>query len=241
MVDQYGTWLRNDPMTLAGFDTRKAIIRLRTFLAESGLGHGDQLPPERELAERLQISRAELRKALASLQAEGQLWRHVGRGTFVGSRPVETVGDIAAMARRTNPGEIMRTRLLVEPEIARTAALNATLAQIEEMRVATQKMRSAASWRHYESWDTRLHCLIAEATQNSLLVGLLDTVNAVRRAANWGRPRVQPVKPSRDHHSFAEHDAIVEAIANRDMAGAAQAMRTHLQTVERNLLGGDEK
>jgi DNA-binding FadR family transcriptional regulator len=236
MLNQCGIWLNNDPMTIAPLDTRSALARLRAWLAESGFGHGDQLPPERELAERLAISRAELRKALALLQAEGQLWRHVGRCTFVGSRPPDLVGDIAGMARRTNPGEIMRTRLLIEPEIARTAALNATPAQVEEMRAAAQKMRTAATWRHYESWDTRLHCLIAEATQNSLLVGLLDTVNAVRRAATWGRMRMQPVRPRRDHHSFAEHDAIVEAIANRDMTGAAQAMRTHLQTVERNLL-----
>ena len=227
-------------MTAISFDTRNALARLRAYLTESGLDHGDRLPPERQLAEHLGISRTELRKALSFLQTEGQLWRHVGRGTFVGSRPAETVGDIAAMARRTNPGEIMRARLLIEPEIARTAALNATPTQVEEMRHAALKSRTASTWRLYESWDTRLHCTIAEATQNSLLVGLLDTLNAVRRMATWGRLRVQPVRPSRNHHSFAEHDAIVEAIANRDLAAAAQAMRLHLQTVERNLLAKGE-
>ena len=66
--------------------------------------------------------------------------------------------------------------------------------------------------------------------------GLFDTINAVRRAVTWGRLRTTPLKPSSDHHSFAEHDIIVEAIANRDMSGAAAAMRAHLQTVERKLL-----
>jgi DNA-binding FadR family transcriptional regulator len=224
-------------MTLAAIDRRDALARLSAYLSQSGLGHGDRLPPERELAGQLGLTRAELRKALAMLQAEGQLWRHVGRGTFIGSRPPETVGDIAAMARRTNPEEIMRARLLIEPEIARTAALNATSAQVEEMRIAAAKSRSAATWRLYERWDTRLHRIIAEATQNSLLVGLLDTLNAVRRMATWGRLRVNPLRPDRNHHSFAEHDAIVDAIAHRDMAEAANAMRAHLQTVERNLLG----
>jgi DNA-binding FadR family transcriptional regulator len=223
-------------MSISLLDTRTALARLRSYLVESGLDHGDRLPPERQLAEHLGISRAELRKALGFLQAEGQLWRHVGRGTFVGSRPADTVGDIAAMARRTNPGEIMRARLVFEPEIARTAALNATPAHVEEMRNAALKSKAATTWRLYETWDTRLHCVIAEATQNSLLVGLLDTLNAVRRAATWGRLRVQPVRPDREHHSFAEHDAIVDAIANRDAAAAANAMRGHLQTVERNLL-----
>jgi DNA-binding FadR family transcriptional regulator len=223
-------------MSVSVIDVRDGLTRLRLYLAESGLAHGDRLPPERQLAASLGLTRAELRKALAALQAEGQLWRHVGRGTFVGARPLDTVGDIAEMARRTNPGEIMRARQLIEPEIARVAALNATPAQIEEMRTITARARQAASWRHYESLDTRLHHLIAEATQNGLLVGLLDTLNAVRRMATWGRLRVQPVRPSREHHSFAEHDRIIDAIANRDRTAAANAMREHLETVERNLL-----
>jgi DNA-binding FadR family transcriptional regulator len=81
-----------------------------------------------------------------------------------------------------------------------------------------------------------LHRTIAEAAQNIPLLGLFDTLNALRRAVTWGRLRSNPVKPSPDHHSFAEHEAIVDAIANRDMNGAAVAMRAHLRTVERNLL-----
>ena len=77
--------------------------------------------------------------------------------------------------------------------------------------------------------------MIAAATQNSLLLGLLDTLSAVRQAVNWGRLRASPTKPREDHHSFVEHEAIVAAIADRDMSRAAQAMRTHLQSVERNL------
>lgn len=225
-------------MVMRAGDGGSAAARLRFYLRESELAHGDRLPPERELAARLGLSRSELRKGLAALSAEGQLWRHVGRGTFVGSRPLGSVGDIAAMAQRTNPGEIMRARLMIEPELARLAALNATPAHIEELRTLALKARQATSWRQYEGLDTRLHRLIGEATQNGLLVALLDTLNAVRRMATWSRLRVQPFRPGRDHHSFAEHDRIAEAIANRDPAAAASAMHSHLQAVERNLLAG---
>jgi DNA-binding FadR family transcriptional regulator len=184
----------------------------------------------------LGVSRAELRKALAVLEAEGQLWRHVGKGTFLGDRPLDTMADIAAITRRTNPAEVMRTRLLLEPEVARLAALNATPAQIAEMGVCLKKSREAGSWRQYEGWDNRLHRVIAEATQNNLLLALLDTLNAVRRAVAWGRRRANPVRPDPDHHSFAEHEAIVAAIADRDMGRAAACMRRHLESVERNLL-----
>ncbi|HEX6093328.1 MAG TPA: FCD domain-containing protein [Dongiaceae bacterium] len=213
-----------------------ALAQLRAYLARTTLAADSRLPPERTLSQALGVTRAELRKALAVLEAEGQLWRHVGKGTFLGNRPLDTVSDIAAISHRTNPAEVMRTRLLLEPEVARLAALNATPAQIAEMQNCLKKSREAASWRQYEAWDNRLHRVIAEATQNNLLLSLLDTLNAVRRAVAWSRPRTNPVKPDPDHHSFSEHDAIVGAIAERDMGRAAAGMRKHLESVERNLL-----
>lgn len=212
-----------------------AAVRLRAFLSDADLPSDGRLPPERVLAETLGVSRAALRKALASLQAEGQLWRHVGKGTFTGSRPIDSVADVAAMARRSNPIEVMGARIAIEPVIAHSAALNATPAHVAEMRNCISRTRQAPSWRQYELWDNRLHRTIAEATQNSLLVGLLDTLNAVRREVTWGRLRDTPVRPPADHHSFQEHDQIVNAIADRDTAGSAAAMRAHLQSVERHL------
>lgn len=213
-----------------------ALTQLRAYLARPELPIDSRLPPERELAGHLGISRAELRKALDVLESENQIWRHVGKGTFIGSRPIDTLADIAAITRRTNPSEVMRTRLLLEPEVARMAALNATSTQIADMKICLQRTRAAQTWRQYEAWDNRLHRIIAEATQNTLLLALLDTLNAVRRAVVWGRLRGERVKPAADHHSFDEHDSIVAAIEDRDLDRAAAAMRKHLESVERNLL-----
>ena len=213
-----------------------ALSRLRAYLAAIELPDDSRLPAERELALTLNVTRSDLRKALAVLESENQVWRHVGKGTFIGSRPIDTHADVAAITRRTNPAEAMRTRLLLEPEVARMAALNATSAHIAEMKLCLQRCRSAQTWRQYEAWDNRLHRVIAESTQNALLLALLDTLNAVRRALVWGRLRVNKVKPAPDHHSFTEHEAIVAAIADRDLDRAAAAMRKHLESVERNLL-----
>ncbi|MBL8710071.1 MAG: FadR family transcriptional regulator [Rhodospirillaceae bacterium] len=213
-----------------------ALGQLRTYLAQLALPLDSRLPPERDLCRALGVSRAELRKALAVLETEGQLWRHVGKGTFIGSRPIDTLADITAITRRTNPAEVMRTRLLLEPEVARLAALMATSGQIAEMHSCISRMRQAQTWRQYEAWDNRLHRLIGEATRNSLMLALLDTLTAVRRAVVWGRQRASKVKPDADHHSFVEHDAIVAAIEDRDTDRAAQAMRRHLESVERKLM-----
>ena len=77
--------------------------------------------------------------------------------------------------------------------------------------------------------------MIAEATQNTLLLALLDTLNAVRRAVVWGRLRANGEARAQSSR-FDDHDAIVGAIDDRDMDRAAAGMRKHLETVERNLL-----
>lgn len=216
---------QDDPLTL-----------LRSYIADTEMAIDSRLPPERDLSETLGISRAQLRSALAALEAEGQIWRHVGKGTFIGTRPIETSADATAIARRTNPAEVMRTRLFLEPEIASLAALNATPADVAEMRVCIRRTRTATSWRQYESWDNRLHRVIGAATQNTLLLALLDTLSAVRRSVTWGRLRANKLRPDPDHHSFAEHDALVDAIEDRDMDRARDCMRIHLESVERNLM-----
>jgi DNA-binding FadR family transcriptional regulator len=222
-------------LSMTDFSDGAVLTRLRDFLTTAELQDGGRLPPERELAEALEIGRGALRKALATLQAEGVVWRHVGKGTFTGERPIDTVADINAMVHRTNPLEVMGARIAFEPEVARCAALNATPSQIAELRSCMIKAQQAPTWRLYEQWDNRLHRLIGESSQNSLLLGLLDTLNAVRRAVTWGRLRDTPVRPPVNHHSFEEHERIVEAIANRDGAGAADAMRKHLRSVESHM------
>lgn len=215
---------------------RSVVTQLRAYLAQTTLPEDGRLPPERDLSAALGVTRTELRKALGTLEAEGQIWRHVGKGTFMGNRPVDTLSDIAALSKRTSPAELMRARLIIEPEIARAAALTATPMHLAELRMCQARTREAVTWRQYETWDTRLHRTVAEATQNTPLLGLFDMLNALRRAVTWGRLRSNPVKPEPDHHSFTEHETIITAIENRDMNGAAAAMRTHLQSVERNLL-----
>jgi len=213
-----------------------ALSQLRTYLATAELAFGSRLPPERQLSRELQVPRQVLRKALAVLEQEGQIWRQVGKGTFLGTRPLESNADVAAIVRRTNPSEVMRTRLLIEPELAAEAALRATPDHISEMRVCLRRARASTNWRQYENWDNRLHHAIAKATQNELLLALLDTINLVRRMVTWGRLRRNPEGPPSNHHSFAEHEAVVDAIEDRDQERARRYMRFHLEHVERILL-----
>ena len=147
-----------------------ALTQLRAYLAQRDLSANSRLPPERELCDILGVSRGELRKALAVMEGNGELWRHVGKGTFMGARPTKEYSDVAAIAALTNPREVMQARLLIEPQIAREAALNATAGDIAELKQCMLASRQAQTWRQYENSDNRLHRAVAEAAHNTVLL-----------------------------------------------------------------------
>lgn len=200
-------------------------------------GPGTRLPPERKLAEEFGVSRSEIRKLLARLETEGQLTREVGRGTFVRSPAPRTPADSETLQKSTSPREAMEARLLLEPELASLAAINATHKQIETMCSLSKQMRVSKTWSAYEQLDGRFHRLIAEAAGNKLLVAVHQIVEEVRRAVVWKWLDTRPVGPSPDYSSFDEHDAIIEAIEKRDRVGAANAMKRHLRTTQLKIFG----
>ena len=100
---------------------RGVITQLRAYLAQTSCRRTEGCRPSANCRTPSECLAHRTRKALTALETEGQLWRHVGKGTFIGSRPLDTFADIAALARRTNPAEVMRVRLIMEPEIARAA------------------------------------------------------------------------------------------------------------------------
>ncbi len=213
-----------------------ALVQLQAFLAQPHLTESSRLPTERELVKTLGVSRGDLRKALAILEEQGQIWRHVGKGTFVGSGPIRESIAIADISARTTPSEVMRSRLILEPQIAREAALHATQDDVKAMRQSIEASRSAETWRQYENFDNLLHRQIAEASNNIVIISLFNSLNAIRRTVVWGRLREEEARAPQNHHSFDEHGKIVDAIAQRDLDGAEARMRSHLQSVARRLV-----
>jgi len=156
-----------------------ALVQLRAYIAQGEFARNDRLPPERQLCLDLGVSRSELRKAFTVLESEGSIWRHVGRGTFVGDGP--EAGDypsISTIAKKTTPREVMYARAVLEPLLTREAALHATADDLEGLRKIAAKTRKASTWREYEALDNQFHRLIAEATQNTPLVAMFEQLNA---------------------------------------------------------------
>lgn len=210
--------------------TVSPLDRLKEFIADQEFALNARLPPERELCVELGLTRGSLRKAMAVLESEGQIWRHVGRGTFLGPRPVLNLSDLEYLNEHSRPAEVIEARLAIEPQLAKLAALHGTASNFSEMRRCIRHCKSAGEWRIYEAWDNNFHQAIAKATCNTLLISLFDTLNIVRRSTVWGQLRSTRLPPA-NHTSFAEHDAIYDAIVARDGELAANLMRQHLRSV----------
>lgn len=215
--------------------SRDLVENLRGLIDSAGYRHNDRVPPERELCDRLGTTRSKLRRALAELEAEGRIWRHVGRGTFVGARPVLNLKDITYLQNQIKPAQVVAVRFSIEPELSRLAARHASRSDREQLRICAERCRIAKDWRSYEAWDNNLHHAIARATQNQLYLYFFETLNAVRRSVVWGQPRAT-LKPRDDYSSFFEHDGIVAAISEGNEALAAQKMTVHLQSVYSRVL-----
>jgi DNA-binding FadR family transcriptional regulator len=210
------------------------LLRLRELLAALALPLNGRLPPERDLSDQIGVSRAELRKAMAVLEDEGRIWRHVGRGTFIGARPVLNLENVAYLSSITSPTHIIEARLSLEPQLARLAALNGLSADFAEIRICNQRCRKARDWNVYEAWDNKFHHALAVAARNKLLVVLFETLNAVRRSPTWRNSRLGD-HPTPEHPSFAEHDAIFDAVSRRDADQAEACMRVHLTTIRNRM------
>ena len=213
------------------------LVQLRAFIANGEFAPNERLPAERQLCEKLGVTRVELRKAFAVLEADGVIWRHVGRGTFIGNgREGSISASVGNISKRTNPREVMYARLILEPQLAREAAFNATEEDLILLRLTAQKARKAKTWREYETLDNQFHWQIAKSTKNNALVALFDLLNALRRTVAWGRQRARNERPPKDHHSFEQHEKILLAIENREGEQAKKYMHAHLETVLVKLL-----
>jgi DNA-binding FadR family transcriptional regulator len=213
-----------------------ALERLRLVLDGQRSPGDHQLPPERELAERLGVGRRAVRRALEVLEAEGRIQRRRGAGTFVSRNGDIVTPSVEMLADQTDFFGVMEARLRLEPGLAQLAALRATRAEVQLMRELAAKTAAAGDADGRELWDSALHRQIAMAAGNKLLLALFDIVDKVRQNEAWRRVRELSRSGDRMTLYSSQHKQIVEGIAERDPRKAEAAMRGHILSLQENLL-----
>ena len=208
------------------------VRQIKTMITEGRLKSGDQLPPERDLAEKFLVSRTSVREALRALESVGLIDIRPGEGTFVREVSVESLVEPLAMillSQREMIGELFEARRLLEPTIAGLAASRATPEEMGEMeRILDEQAHAIASGHTGLAQDAAFHAAIATAAHNRAITRV---VHAVMDLLAQSREEAisTPGRPTRSHE---DHRRILDAIRKRDAAAAGQAMLDHLVAVE---------
>ena len=203
----------------------ETVARLLATIRLGVLAPGDSLPPERELALRLAVSRGTVREAIKSLSEAGYLVARRGRygGTFLADRLPPASGNEASVSR-ADIDDLLRLREILEAGAARMAASRmSSAAERDELRSRVTDVRDAVP-ADYRRLDSRLHLAIAEAAGCPSLVPL---VAENRMRVNALLDRI-PLLQRNIAHSDEQHEAIVSAILAGDADRAATVMLDHL-------------
>lgn len=220
--------LQIDPLPTR--DIQGVLLRaLQDHILRGDLKAGDRIPPERELAEMLNVSRGALREALTSLRAVGLIAVVPGRGTILAQNPHGALAHIAHsswLLTETGIRNLVEVRMIIEESSAQFAAERRTSETVEALNSALDDLvASSADPEEYVRRDIGFHILIADSTGNTALAGLLSPLTDLllelsRQVLNL---------PNRVEQADREHREIVDAIAAGDGQRARRGVREHLR------------
>lgn len=208
----------------------QVIEQLRAYATEAGLRSGDRLPPERELADRLGVSRVSVKQAIVALEVQGLVEVRHGGGTYLrrdslDAEPVEVLVD-----RKRRLPEVLEAREALETKLAELAAHRRTDADLAEIDAALTQMRDEiAAGDLGLGGDRRFHAAVTAAGHSSLMARFMHSI-ADRIAETRHESLRQPGRPAR---SLSQHQRIADAIRAGNAPAAASAMRRHVRSVSR--------
>lgn len=206
---------------------RQIADQIRALIKSGEFTPGARLPPERDLARQLGVSRPSVREALIALEVEGLVDVRIGSGIYVRRAPNGHARDAAdALA---GPFELLRARYVIESECAALAAKSAKHAQVQAIGEALDDMsRDMENGRQPLPGDRLFHLRIAEATGNGALTHVIRLLWDERGGALFKRLEHHYDSPRLWRSAMTEHRAVLESITAHDADGARFAMQRHL-------------
>jgi GntR family transcriptional repressor for pyruvate dehydrogenase complex len=228
-------------MELKPIKTRKIyeqiVDQIKGLISKGNLHPGDKLLSERELTEHLKVSRASVREALRSLEIMGLLEIKPGEGTFIRQVDINTIIEPLALIfllEQDKARELLEVRKGLEVEAAGLAAERAEKPDLQAAQDALTEMENDIRNNDPgEAADLKFHFAIAEASHNTILIRLMNTVHdSMRQTLRTTRQLWMANTVGTPERLFEEHRAIYLAIQNKDKKVSRQLMYDHLIKVE---------
>jgi DNA-binding FadR family transcriptional regulator len=212
-------------------------VKMRARIQRGEWSTATALPNERALAEEFGVARNTIRNAFKTLESEGLISRHVGRGTLVAEKASDELVRILDKISGASPLDILNLRLIIEPQSAATAAATASNTDLEQIVEADRHAVAAHDLKTHEYWDNEFHRRIFVATRNEFLLNLYEVLAIIRYREQMMDIRRRAFSEEKRLIYCSQHALIINALQARDAPAAAQAMRTHLLTRRRNYFG----
>jgi GntR family transcriptional regulator, transcriptional repressor for pyruvate dehydrogenase complex len=220
--------------------------QLLEMIRDNTLKPGDKLDSVEKLAQKFKVGRSAIREALSALRAMGLIEIRQGEGTFVNSTNEADLALALSPSLLINQQELLEfleVRKVIESATASITAVKRTPAQLQEIKLALDDMKDAIHKEGLgEQADVRFHLAIAKATQNTLLVKLVNQItDTLRETMRETRRMWLYDEKASVERLYQEHRSIYEAIVDRNSNLAQQLMLSHLDKVEKALLQFDKR
>lgn len=202
--------------------------QIKDIVKKGELNSGDKLPSERDLSEKLEVSRASVREALKALQMLGLIESKHGGGNFIKDRFEDSLLEplsIVFLLLGSKSEEVLELRKVIEPETAALAAKNITHEQLIELKEIMEELNRNSDIEICASLDKKFHYKIAQASGNNLISTMMFSISSL--IENY-------IENSKVHTSNKElvkiqHEEIWRALESKDSVLAADAVRKHLE------------
>src|SRR5262245_44847703 len=220
-----------EPIDRSGI-TELVVQRIKELLGRGDLKAGSRLPPERELADMLHISRPSLRTALKALSVMGIIHAKPGAGTYIAKSLPEVFTEpmhFMTLINNTSVEELFEARLIIEAGLAELAAERASDADVAALIEEVEEMKATTGDpEEFLKHDVRFHQAMARAANNKLMSGVMDTV-----AQLLFHIRRQTVALAKDLEAAIEwHEKIIVAIRKHDPKRAKETLSGHLRAAQ---------
>ena len=211
---------------------RQIAEQIRGLITSGEYAVGARLPPERDLARQLRVSRPSVREALIALEVEGLVEVRVGSGIYVHAPAAGAIGVAHAGngAHHAGPFELIRARKAIEGECAALASKEGKRPQLVHIGEALKQMEDdARKMAQPLEADRQFHLRIAEATNNGALVQVVRSLWEERGGPLFTQLQHHFDTPKSWSAAIREHAAVLEAIRNHDPEEARACMHHHME------------
>ena len=216
---------------------QSVAAQILALIRQGDFSSGDRLPPERELALTLGVSRPSLREALIALEIGGQVEIKMGSGVYVLDDTAQGEGAIGSFG--DSPSELMQARAVIEGSVIALATTRMTAATLDRLRRTIERMRRLVkAGKSPMEADRQFHMIIAECAGNSVLSRFVEQLFDSRHAPIAAAIRGHTESAETWSAAVREHENVLKALQSGDPLAAQTMMRAHLIASEERWIGG---